>query len=148
MEQVWKTVVNSYYASPEGWFLALGVLVASAILWPWDKTRLDWLDAIPKRRGKAMRRARRNHVERLFMDDIATSIEGRYFNDEYSPEERRELYLKLKKCFPVRDLFPSPELLKKAIDWRLKNQVHSPVTLPDRKEKAPRKRMFEKLEPT
>lgn len=134
---------NNYYDL--AWVLSLGAItcVYFAHLWKVETT-FRWWDLIPRRRGKAMRRARRDWVRRDAIDAFVNHVEERVYSGEYSRKEASELYRDARKYWPVKDLFPSPELLKKNIEYRLKNQVHKDAPLPDRKEKARPKHAFEK----
>ena len=78
-----------------------------------------------------LRRARRNYVEQQMVDDFVNAIEERVYNGIITREEAKEVYRKLKQSFPIRDLFPSPELLKEAIKHRKAAGIHAPVPLPE-----------------
>lgn len=91
-----------------------------------------------------LRRARREFIKKQAVDDFVDRVEERFFQGIYTDAERKELYRDIKKCFPIRDVFPSPELLKEAINKRRALGIHNPVPLPDWKEKARPKHMFEK----
>lgn len=146
MEQAWSYTYNLYQTNSEGWNIALGALVVAIILsfmWrmegPWES------DILSKRRGKMLRRARREFVRRDAIDAFVDYVEERVFHGDYTRKEANELYRDARKYWPVKELFPSPELLKENIRKRLdatgRNQ---PVPLPDREEKARPKHMFEK----
>lgn len=143
MEQGWSKLNILYQANPEGW-LVLGVLVVIALLLclPWRK----------KNSGvKMLRTVRREHVEQQAIDDFVSAIEERVYNGTYSRDEAKELHRKLKLAFPVRDLFPNPELLKEAILRRKALGIHDPVPLPPAMPELlkPRpKHMFDKLATT
>lgn len=123
-----------YRANELGWD-AVGLLLVLLILaWLSQFSNSDWLNSIPRRRGKTMRRARRNYIRSDFIDGAVHYIEERVYDNVYSREEAKEIYRDLKKCFPVRDFFPSPELLKENIRRRIASGTHAPVALPDKKE--------------
>lgn len=135
MEQGWSKLNILYQANPEGW-LVLGVLVVIALLlclpWRRNTTGLSHLDFSPKRRGKMLRKKRREYVEQQAIDDFVNSIEERVYHGAYSREEAKEIYRMFKNAFPrSRDLFPSGELLKEAIRHRKALNIHAPVELPD-----------------
>lgn len=141
--EVLDAVVRLYYSNQLAWQMLLGVALIS-IGYLLTVKKEEWWNAVPKCRGKAMRRARRNYVRAQTVDALVNYIEERVYSGEFTRKEASELYRDARKYWPVKDLFPSPELLKKAIDYRLKNQVHEPSPLPDRKEKV-RPKMFAKL---
>lgn len=140
-----EKAIEVYQTNPLAWVLTLGVLVTVYFYHCWKENEFQWWNLIPRRRGRAMRRARREWVRRDAIDAFVNHVEERVYADIYTRKEASELYRDARKYWPVKELFPSPELLKKSIDYRLKNQVHKDVPFPDRKEKARPKHMFEKL---
>jgi len=101
-----------------------------------------WTYAVPKgseyftprgwrRRGRKMRRDRKDFVTNIVLMDFTDRIETRVMNEEISRAEAQELYTRLKRVFPtVKDIYPSHNRLKEKINKRL--GTHSPVPLPDR----------------
>lgn len=110
------------------------------------KEGLEWLDSKPKKRGKAMRHERRKHVEYLATYEMVSRIEDLVATEQITRAEAKEVYLKLKRAFPIRDLFPSTEALKEGIKRRLLTKVHHPipVPLPDLKPKEKLRHAFDK----
>lgn len=144
IDEATDAVVKVYYANPLGWNLLAGAaLVAAMFKKELTRTKWEWWNTIPRRRGKMLRRERRNYVRLQTIDALVNYVEERVYNGEFTRAEASELYRDARKYWPVKDLFPSPELLKKNIEYRLKNQVNKDIPLPDRKEKAP-KHMFQK----
>lgn len=145
MEYVWTSIVNGYYSNVLGWDITLGVLVILAMIkWP-QITSVEeggWWNFHPRGRGKMLRRARRNYVRSMIIDELVSIIELRVFNGEITRNEAKELYRDARKYWPVKDLFPAPELLKENIKKRRASGTHSPVSLPDPLPKA--KHAFEK----
>lgn len=140
-----ETAIEVYQANRLAWVLALGVLTCVYFYHCWREEEFQWWNLIPRRRGRTMRRARRNWVRQDAIDAFVNHVEERVYAGIFSRKEASELYRDARKYWPVKDLFPSPELLKKDIDYRLKNQINgNPLPLPDKKEKARPKHMFEK----
>lgn len=139
-----ETAIEIYRANQLAWVLALGVLTCAYFYHCWREEEFQWWNLIPRRRGRTMRRARRNWVRQDAIDAFVNHVEERVYAKIYSRKEASELYRDARKYWPVKDLFPSPEALKKDIEYRLKNQTHEAVKLPDQKEKARPKHMFEK----
>lgn len=138
-----EAALSIYYQNELGWNLLLGAAVIT-LVYLLSREKHEWWNLIPRRRGKSMRRARRDWVRRDAIDAFVSHVEERVYAGEYSRKEATELYRDARKYWPVKELFPSPEVLKAKIDWRIKNQVNTPVPLPDMKEKAQPKHMFEK----
>ena len=107
---------------------------------------LEWLDSKPKRRGKAMRAERRKYVEYLATEGMVSYVEDLVATEQITRAEAREIYLKLKRSFPIRDLFPSVEALKEGIKRRLLTKTHHPIPspLPDLKPKEKLKHAFDR----
>lgn len=126
--------------------IVLGVLALAIVMaLPWWKVDSEeWLDFIPRMKGRRMRRYRKNYVDQQAIDDFTHSVEERVYQGIYSREEAKELYRKLKHAFPIRDLFPNPELLKENIKKRRALQIHAPVPLPDSDIPPPPKHAFDK----
>lgn len=125
--------------------ITLGVCMAViGLLWyvmrPED---WEWLNSSPKRRGKMLKRERRKFVKTDATDGFVSYVEDQVINGSYTRGEANEIYRELKKCFPIRDLFPSTEALKENIRRRLvvlKQEGRMP--LPGSKPK--KKHMFDK----
>lgn len=138
-----EAALKVYYGNELGWNLLLGaVVIAFAVLM--SRETHEWWNHLPRRRGRTMRRARRDWVRRDAIDALVNHVEERVYAEIYTRKEASEIYRDARKYWPVKELFPSPELLKKNIEYRLKNQVHKDAPLPDRKEKARPKHMFDK----
>lgn len=102
-----------------------------------------WLAYAPKgyRRGaRRMRRERERHVNEIMTHEFVSCTEDRVINGEISRSEATEVYRKLKRLFPLRNLFPSSEWLKASIKNRLGKHSDVGVKLPADKKEAPRKR--------
>lgn len=138
-----EAILSTYYSNQLGWHLLLGAAGVAVLYW-WTKEEHNWWNLIPRRRGRMLRRARRNWVRQDAIDAFVNHVEERVYAEIFTRKEASELYRDARKYWPVKELFPSPELLKKNIEYRLKNQVHKDAPLPDRKEKARPKHMFEK----
>lgn len=139
-----EKAIEAYYDNPLAYVSALGVLVLVYFYHQWKENEFQWWNLLPRRRGRTMRRARRNWVRQDAIDAFVSHVEERVYAKIYSRKEASELYRDARKYWPVKDLFPSPELLKKDIEYRLKNQAHEAVPLPDKKEKARPRHMFDK----
>lgn len=124
----------------------LGVLLCTFLFHQWKENEFRWWNLIPRRRGRAMRKARRNWVRQDAIDAFVNHVEERVYAGAFTRKEASELYRDARKYWPVKDLFPSPERLKEDIKRRLAAHIHEPVALVDQKEKArPKKVMFPKL---
>lgn len=143
-------VQNEYYHDKLNWDVALGAIVlmgAYALLHPylsWNTQTWSVYDLIPRRRGKAMRRARRNYVRSLAIDSFVHDVEELVYNGTFTREEAKEIYRDMKKCFPVSDLYPNVQLLKENINKRRASGIHAPVVLPDGEQKPIRRHLFDK----
>jgi hypothetical protein len=126
-----------YYNDQTNWNIALGALVLmvgfALYLSLLNKGESwGWWDYQPRRRGKAMRRARRDFIRSDTIDALVDHIEKRVSQGDYTRKEAKELYREARKAWEVRDLFPNPELLKENIKRRLqKTEDYAPVPLPD-----------------
>jgi hypothetical protein len=119
------------------------VVIATAFATVPVTDKWEWLDFIPRRRGRMLRRARREYVKKMAVDGFVDRVEENVSNGTFTRDEAKELYRELRKCFPIRDLFPSPQLLKEAIKRRLAAKIHEPVPLPGRKPKRKLKHAFD-----
>lgn len=138
-----EAILNTYYANELGWNLLSGAVVIAIVVLLSRETH-EWWNHIPRRRGKMLRRARRNWVRQDAIDAFVNHVEERVYAEVYTRKEASELYRDARKYWPVKDLFPTPELLKENIKARLARHQNEPVALPDRKEKVRPKHMFEK----
>ncbi len=128
-----------YHANELGWD-AVGLFLILLLLAGLSHIQSrEWLNYIPHRRGRVMRRARRDYVRTSTIDEIVNVIEERVYQGTYTREEAKELYRDLKKCFPVRDFFPNPEVLKDNIKKRRASGIHAPVALPGSEKKEVKK---------
>lgn len=139
-----EAILAIYYANQLGWHLLLGAACVGVLYW-WTQEEHNWWNHIPRRRGRMLRRARRNWVRQDAIDAFVNHVEERVYAKVYSRKEASELYRDARKYWPVKDLFPSPERLKEDIKQRLARHQNEAVTLPDKKEEARPKHMFEKL---
>lgn len=143
MENNWiNFATTTYYHDQVNWNVALGVIVLMLMYAMWhtyqESDNGERYSQLPLRRGQKMRRrARREYVRRQAIDAFVDYVEERVFHKEFTRAEASELYRDARKYWPVRELFPSPELLKENIKRRLaatsKNQ---PVSFPDKEEKV------------
>lgn len=141
-----EKVIEVYQANQLAWVSALGVLVAVYFYHLWKENEFQWWNLIPRRRGRAMRKARRNWVRQDAIDAFVNHVEERVYAGVFTRKEASELYRDARKYWPVKDLFPSPERLKEDIKRRLAAHINEPVALVDQREKArPKKVMFAKL---
>lgn len=136
-------VINYIVVRPEVVVLGVSSSILLGYVWLSQET-WEWLDFIPHRRGKRMRRHRRDYVDMQATDDFVNAVEERVYAGIYTREEAKELYRKMKLLFPIRNLFPAPELLKEAIKKRKANGVHEPVKLPDADIPAAPRHAFDK----
>ena len=145
MEIKWNSLYDIYAMNPLGWNIAMGVavLIAMAYVPNWRTDNGDWLSFVPRRRGKMLRRERLRYVQSQAVDILVSGVEERVYSGEFTREEARDIYRDFKKCFPIRDLFPSPELLKDAIKRRRASHQHDPVALPDITPKRKAKHAFD-----
>jgi len=137
-----------YNRDPEWWNVTFffGSLLAGLVVYGvyrWERSRTwYWNNVIPFGRGRmSRRRARREYVRRDAIDKLVDYVEERVFHGEYTRAEANELYRDARKYWPVKELFPSPVLLKENIQSRLARQQNQPVPLPD---KPKPKHMFDK----
>lgn len=87
------------------------------------------------------RKQRWEYVKNLATYDFTDKIEERVAQGAMSRQEARELYRMMKQLFPVRSMFPAPELLKENIKKRRASGTHDPVPLPDKSPEATTKGM-------
>lgn len=142
MEYV-EAALKVYHGNELGWNLLAGAaVIAFAVLM--SRETHEWWNLLPHRRGKTMRRARRDWVRRDAIDALVNHVEERVYAGIYTRKEASEIYRDARKYWPVKELFPSPELLKENIKRRIAAHANEPVELIDRKEKARSKHMFDK----
>lgn len=96
---------------------------------------------MPFIRGIQMRKARQEYVEVFLTDKFVSDIEDAVINGDITRDEATEAYRKLKKCFPISNLFPATERLKETIQKRIASGIHAAVELP----KPKRKHMFDSV---
>jgi hypothetical protein len=140
-----ERVIEVYQANQLVYVTALGGLLLAYFVYLWKENEHQWWNLIPRRRGRAMRRARRNWVRQDAIDAFVNHVEERVYAGVYTRKEASELYRDARKYWPVKDLFPSPERLKEDIKRRLAAHIHEPVNISNEKEKARPKHMFDKL---
>lgn len=133
-ELTWSNVLMFYHSYEVAIDLAVGALLVCIIILVGDKllTKEEgWLMSLPRRRGRMFKKQRWDYVKNLVTYDLTDKIEERVYQGAMSREEAREIYRMLKQTFPVRNMFPAPELLKENIKKRIKSGTHDPVPLPD-----------------
>lgn len=91
-------------------------------------------------RGRMKKRERELHVTVTAVDGFVSFVEDRVMSGEFTRIEAQEVYRRLKKSFPIKDLFASPEALKETIQRRRASGMHEPSPLP----KPRRRHMLEK----
>lgn len=124
--------------------LVVGAGLATVLRWR-EGSDWYWKNVIPFGRGKmSRRRARRNYVRRDAIDHLVHYVEEKVFHGEYARSEANELYRDARKYWPVKELFPSPVLLKENIKARLARGLNVPVPLPDITKKVKPKHAFDK----
>jgi hypothetical protein len=114
--------------------ITVGVVLICIIILVVDKLltkEAGWLMSKPRRRGRMFRKQRWEYVKNLATYDLTDKIEERVYQGAITREEARELYRMMKQLFPVRNMFPAPELLKENIKKRRASGTHDPVPLPD-----------------
>lgn len=142
MNEVKEWFEYIYYHDQESWNVAIGITFLALAyelgrrLW---QKKVNWWDNSPRRRGKFMRRARRDYIRSDTIDALVDHIEKRVAQGDYTRKEAKELYREARKAWEVKDLFPNPNLLKEDIKARIAKHVNDPVPLPD---KTPKKPMF------
>lgn len=136
MEMVWQWFEAVYSHDSTNWNVALGAIVCMGLYTLYvrymNKGEL-WgaYELLPRRRGKAMRRARRDFIRSDTIDALVDHIEKRVFQGDYTRKEAKELYREARKAWEIKDLFPNPDLLKENINKRLqKTEDYAPVPLP------------------
>ena len=126
------------------WFeftIAVGLVVLLMLLLETITTLCEimWI-GLPVSKGRKMRQLKEDRAVLTGVDGFVDLIEERVASGFYDREDAKILYSRLKKCFPIKDLFPSPPLLKEAIEKRINSGTHAPVELPPvvQEEKKPR----------
>lgn len=141
-----ETMQAIYLHDKLNWDVALGAVVLMGVftiihLLPVTPD-WGWFSFAPKRRGRNMRKARRDFIRSDTIDALVDHIEKRVFQGDYTRKEAKELYREAKKAWQVKDLFPNPELLKENITKRLAKKQNDPAPLPG---KTVRKHLFDKV---
>lgn len=142
--EVYRAWLNYY-----GPTLVIVALFASLLValmpWGYRKKESQWFEAIPRgyrRRGKKMRRNRKDYVENVLLSDFTDRIETRVMQGEITRAEAQVLYTRLKRVFPtIRDIFPSADRLKEKIKSRLGKHIEA--KLPDAAPPLRRRSMFD-----
>lgn len=135
MENTWSYLVEYYnYHYPVIVFaVGASIVVGGYVFAAAFKLTAYW-------RGKMIRKARLEHIKIFLIDKFVSDVEDAFLNGDITREEAVEVYIDLKKSFPIPDLFPATEALKENIRTRMAGPLHLPVDLPDKK----MKNMFEK----
>lgn len=137
-------IIDIYNYNPVAWDFIIVISVFALALKVLTRPRIgDWIPMRPRGRIKMLRRARRNYVRSLTIDAMIHFVEEQIYNGEFTRAEAKELYRDARKYWPVKDLFPSPELLKASIQKRLNSKTHAPVALVGTEGKK-RKHAFDK----
>lgn len=124
MEKLWDVVVKSFERDAVMWVATFVILMLA--LAASQQSEPGWLAYRPKgyNRGKRMlRRARREFVDNLVAQEFVDTVEMHVYNGEITRQEATECYRRMKRLFPIRNLFPNPELLKENIKKRLGKHV-------------------------
>lgn len=143
MEKLWDAVVKSWEHDAVVWVGVLFILIA--VSFASQRTEPAWWVHFKPRsynRGKRMlRRARREFVDNLVAQEFVDTVEMHVYNGEITRQEATECYRRMKRLFPIRNLFPNPELLKENIKKRLGK--HVTPTLPGSAPKVRPKNLFD-----
>lgn len=131
MEIVWIVVEPTLrFIEHNAPVIVLAGICAStvALTMPWKKKAYTagWETFKPRgwrRRGRMLRKSRIDHVLNMVTNDFVSDVEQRVYNEEITRDEAGEVYRRLKQGFPIRNLFPNPEILKEKINKRLGNHV-------------------------
>lgn len=130
MEIVW-TAANDLWAKAQmvyhhdqlNWnvFIVVLLLVTLVVIPP-------ELTGIPKLiEGIRMRRERKNQVAVIVTQGFVDFIEERVADETITRAEATEEYTKLKKLYPITELFPSVLLLKEKIQKRRLSGMYDPL---------------------
>lgn len=133
MELQWTDVLHFYQQYRVAIDVGVGLAAVGITILCVDKLatkEAGWAFSLPRRRGRMIRKKRRQYVESLATYDFVDKIEERVYQGAITREEAKELYVMMKRLFPIRELFPSPELLKEAIKKRRHSGINDPVPLP------------------
>lgn len=142
MEKAWDIVVKSFEQDGALWVGCVIILMLT--LAASHKSEPGWLAYRPKgyNRGKRMlRRARQEHVINLVTQEFVDSVEMKVYHGEITRTEATEVYRRMKQLFPIRNLFPSTELLKENIKKRLGKHIEP--NLPGKVVKVRAKNLFD-----
>lgn len=127
-----------YNTNALAWDILIAMLVLGTYLAFPSRFRIHsegWASLRPRGRKKMLRRARRNFVRAMIIDELVSNVEEKVYGGIITRKEASEIYRDARKYWPVKELFPSPELLKENIQKRMASGQHTPVVLPDGKEK-------------
>ena len=113
----------------KGIAVILGVIVVCTIFW-WKPVR-DLIGVLK------MKRQRRENLHEFYVGKLVGIVEDDIAEGHLTRQEAEdEIYTVFKRVFHTqKDLFPIPERKKAGIKKRLNEEVHAPVTLPDKKRK-------------
>lgn len=142
-ETIWDTVRNSLEHDAIVW-IGVGLILLLVFAASHNKTTPGWAYHKPRsyNRGKRMLRTERlKFVDNLAAHDFVDCVETRVYNEEITRSEATEVYRKFKRLFPLRDMFPSPHLLKEKIQKRL--GTHTAPNLPGTAPKVRAKNLFD-----
>lgn len=141
--EIVEKLQQTYDINPGAWDVVILVLAIAFVMHVLSRPRIgSWLPIRPRGRVKMLRRARRNFVRSMVIDKLVETIEGWVYDGTMTRAEAKEMYRDARKYWPVKDLFPSPELLKANIQKRLNSKTHTPVPLVGTEGK--KKHMFSK----
>lgn len=80
----------------------------------------------------------------VLADDFTNLVEDMVADGKIKREIATEVYVRLKRVFPTRELYPTPSWLKDSIKRRLTLHIHDPVVLPDPAPVRKKKHMFDR----
>lgn len=121
LEKLWDLVVKSFEHDAVVW-IGVALILLLALAASQNNKPVWWAHFKPRsyNRGKRMlRRARREFVDNLVAQEFVDTVEMHVYNGEITRQEATECYRRMKRLFPIRNLFPNPELLKENIKKRL-----------------------------
>jgi|SRR5579872_1089984 len=141
-EPLWELVVNHFQQNAIVW-IGVGVILLLTFAAS-QNNEPGWIHFQPRgfNRGKRMlRRARQQFVDNLVTQEFVDSVEMHVYNGQITRQEASEIYRRMKQLFPIRNLFPKPELLKENIRKRL--GTHVTPNFPDKKPTVRPKNLFD-----
>lgn len=148
---VWDTALNVWQQAGQNapliivlCLMATGAALSTSVI---NKDVPGWYTFPPRsyrKRGKKMRKDRLDHVINTATQDFVDSVENRVYHGEFTRAEASEIYRRMKRIFPIRNLFPNPELLKEKLKARQGTFIEP--NLPGKKLVVKRKHLFDRAE--